>query len=155
MEEIKVDVKVHSMIYDLLCDEDTKPDKISYTAEGRFYQNGEQLELSYNEPDDIGMDGCVTTLIFFADNPTYINMHRTGDVTSGLSFDKNNHRQTCITTVNNMPIEFAVYTRNLSNSLCEEGGMINLDYVLEFKGIKTQRNVMRIDIKPRKEENNG
>jgi hypothetical protein len=47
-----------------------------------------------------------------------------------------------------MPIEFTVYTRNLRNTVAEDGGAILLDYYLEVRGVNTERNRLDIEVQP-------
>ena len=44
-------------------------------------------------------------------------------------------------------------TRKIENSIGETGGSLTLDYDIEMNGVRTERNLLKIDISPKKAGN--
>ena len=127
---------------------EVEQDKIEYSCVGTLCENGDLIELSYEEPADTGMNDSVTTLFFKKSQPGIVNIRRTGDIPSGLIFDSNNRRQICGYEYGGVPLEFCVDTKNISNSITYEGGRVELDYMIEFAGELTRHNSIGIEVRP-------
>lgn len=160
MTEKKVRVKIRSRISDLAMANMAEEyvgaeiasaaadvgDIIEYSTDGVIREKGKNLELSYEECSEMGMDNTVTTLIFPKNEPNELNMVRTGDNTAGLVFSGTNKRQPCSYNVGGYPFEFCIYTRSIDNKVSMKGGCLELDYVIEMRGVKTQRNRFTIKV---------
>lgn len=159
MTEKKVRVKIYSRITDLsainiaekLLGEEgaieaAEDDIIEYSTDGMIRENGKNLELSYEESVEMGMENTMTTLVFKKDEPNTVNMVRTGENSAGLIFSDMEKRQPCSYNVGGYSFNFCIYTRSIENLVTMEGGILKLDYVIEVQGTKTQRNRFEIRV---------
>ncbi len=159
MTEKKVRIKMKSIISDLaafgICAdmlgeeravEAAENDVIEMTSDALLRDNGKNLELSYKESVDMGMENTITTLIFPKDDPNKLNMIRTGENTAAFVFSDTEKRQRCSYNVAGFPIELCVCTRSISNGITMDGGTLELDYIIEMQGVNTQRNRFSIRV---------
>ncbi len=120
---------------------------IEMTVEGIFKKDdGGNVTLSYPEPEENGMAGCDTVISFNAAEPDSVTMTRYGAISTALAFDLKNRRQMCSYDTGIIPIEFCICTKNVKNSIGEEGGILLLDYSIEMRGVPTERNRMVIEV---------
>ena len=147
-----VRVSIKSQTIDLLKDDAPAPEDagvIEYSTDGRLVLEGGRVRITYDEPTGLGMDDSTTSLIFDRDKPGFINMARSGGVTAGLTFDAEVPRQNCAVNAGVAGLEFCVCTRSVKNCVTpENGGKIELDYLIEFRGVKTERNIFRMKVTP-------
>ena len=147
-----VRVSIKSQTIDLLKDDAPAPEDagvIEYSTDGRLVLEGGWVRITYDEPTGLGMDDSTTSLIFDRDKPEFINMARSGGVTAGLTFDAEVPRQNCAVNAGVAGLEFCVCTRSVKNCVTpENGGKIELDYLIEFRGVKTERNIFRMKVTP-------
>ena len=122
--------------------------RIGYTVTGELSMEGARYTLRYTEPADLGLDNCTTLFAFSSDTPSIFTMIRTGDVRATFHFDANDSRQLCTYETPIMPVEFTVITRKVRNTVTEKGGAVVLDYLLEVRGINTERNRLFIEVEP-------
>lgn len=123
-------------------------DIIEYTAIGKYKEENGKAIICYNEPAEAGIDNSVTSLIFDLNDRSVVTMVRTGDINAAFRFDMNEKRQHCSYETPFMPIEFTVNTRTVSNKVrCGKGFML-LDYIIEVRGVNTERNKMMIEVRP-------
>ena len=123
--------------------------EIEYSTCARLTFDGKVISLSYEESADLGFENSVTTLLFEAARPEMISMVRTGTDTASLIFDPATFRQTCAVNTTGMHIEFVIYTRRAVNTVTLDApGVIDLDYVIEIHGVKTERNLFRLEVTP-------
>ena len=153
MPDNNVKIKIRSVISDLaafdMCAkmvgeeqaaEMAEDEVIEMSTDALLRENGNNIELSYKESSDMGMDNTTTTLIFPKDDPNQLNMVRTGENTAGFVFSDKVKRQRCSYNVAGFPMELCVCTRSIDNRVTMSGGMLDLDYIIEVQGVKTQRN---------------
>ncbi|MBQ7161176.1 MAG: DUF1934 domain-containing protein [Clostridia bacterium] len=145
-------MSIKSQTIDLLKDDAPAPEDagvIEYSTDGRLVLEGGRVRITYDEPTGLGMDDSTTSLIFDRDKPGFINMARSGGVTAGLTFDAEVPRQNCAVNAGVAGLEFCVCTRSVKNCVTpENGGKIELDYLIEFRGVKTERNIFRMKVTP-------
>ena len=150
-----VRVKIKSQTIDLLDEDAPVPElagTVEYSTDGRLTLEGERVSIIYDEPAELGMGASTTSLIFDRTKPGFINIARSGGVTAGLTFDSEVRRQNCAVNAGVAGLEFCVCTRSVKNGVTpEKGGKIELDYLIEFRGVKTERNLFRMDVTPRTE----
>ncbi len=126
----------------------TACDEVVHTAAvGEMIQEGTRVTVRYEESADLGYT-CTTSLIYDESEPDALTMIRTGEMNAAFRFDRRSRRQLCTYETPIMPIEFTVYTRNLRNTVREDGGAILLDYYLEVRGVNTERNRLEIEVQP-------
>ena len=147
-----VRVSIRSQTIDLLEPDAPVPeeaDVIEYSTDGRLVLEGERVRITYDEPEGLGMGESTTSLIFDREKPELINMSRSGSVTAGLTFDPEVRRQNCAVNAGVAGLEFCVCTRSVKNGVVPgAGGQIELDYLIEFRGVKTERNIFRMNVTP-------
>ena len=113
---------------------------IEMSTDATLRDDGKNIGLSYKESDDMGLPNTTTTLIFAKDKPNYLNMVRNGENKASFVFSDTEKRQRCAYNVAGFPMELSVCTRSIDNRVTMEGGTLELDYIVEVQGIKTQRN---------------
>ena len=122
-------------------------DKIEYSTQGTLSMDDKNIIISYEESELMGLDGCETSLYFSKVSPDVITMTRTGSVVSGLVFDPSAKRQICTYQTEYMPLEFCICTRSVGNNLTyDNGGVLNLDYDIEVRGVRTERNRLTLEV---------
>lgn len=104
----------------------------------------EVIEIEYAE--DESMDGTNTTLVYSPAQNDLISIHHGGSVMSCLVCERGvRHISTYVTPI--MPFEIAVYTGHCDIDLTfEHGGFIELDYLIEMRGMDMQRTKMTVDV---------
>ena len=142
----KARIHIRSLTTDLIFGGD--PEEISYAADAEISFDGRDYTVSYPEPLDTGIGDAVTSLVFSADAPGVIAMNRAGDSMASLVFNSAVRRQPCAVNAAGTGFEFVIYTRRAENGVTLDGGVIDLDYVLEFRAIKTERNQLHIELTP-------
>ena len=149
-ESVRVSIK--SQTIDLIDPEENPSDSgdvIQYFTDGWMIADGNRVRITYDEPEGLGMGESTTSLFFDRARPELINMTRSGAVTSGLTFDPEVRRQPCAINAGVAGLEFCVCTRTVKNGVVPgEGGKIELDYTIEFRGVKTERNIFRMNVTP-------
>ena len=122
-------------------------DNIEYSTHGKLSTDGDNITVSYEESEIMGLEGCETSLYFSKIVPTVVTMTRTGSVVSGIVFDPAARRHMCTYETDFMPLELCVCTRNVGNNLTyDNGGILNLDYDIEVHGIRTERNRLTLEV---------
>lgn len=132
-------------------DYEQKPKNSSSTYEfctdGKLAVDGDSISLCYNESTENGFDdGTVTIIDIEKNTPDIVTMVRTGDAATACRFDMAKRRQICVYEVAGIPVELAICTKTANHSITEDGGKINLDYLIEFRGMSTQRNRLEIEV---------
>lgn len=123
---------------------------IEMTTDAVLRDNGKNLEISYEEPGESGMQNTTTTLVFKKDSPNELSMVRRGENTAGFVFSDITRRQPCQYNVAGFPMELTVCTRSIDNRVTPEGGTLDLDYIIEVQGVKTQRNRFSVRVDQRR-----
>ena len=90
------------------------------------------------------MEGSNTIISFRKSSPEMVTMTRDGAVSATLVFE-DGKRHHCLYKTPFMPFEVGVYTKNVVNSLLEDG-TLNLDYIVEIRGAKAERTRFKMQI---------
>lgn len=124
---------------------DGEDDTSELITEGVVIQksNGSVI-LQYDESELTGMEGCVTKIMFSAKNPSFVVMMREGAVNTSLSFEEGKRHITSYNTPY-MPFRLCVNTIRVDNSF-EDNGEIVIEYLLEIRGLSTERNILKIKV---------
>lgn len=159
MAENNVKIKIRSVISDLsafdICAdmigeqnaaEAAEDEVIELSSDALLRENGDNLELSYKECTDMGMENTTTTLIFPKSAPNELNMVRTGENTAAFVFSDKTKRHSCSYNVAGFPMELCVCTRSIDNRIIMSGGTLDLDYIIEFHGVRTQRTRFSVKV---------
>lgn len=102
----------------------------------------EEIEIAYDEHDS--MDKTRTVILYNTSNPSAVSIFHEGDVTSSIVCEKGvRHFSVYNTPV--MPFELAVLGRKCVGELTyDNGGELEIDYIVEIRGADVQRTIMRI-----------
>lgn len=102
----------------------------------------EEIEIAYDEGES--MDNTRTTILFNRSHPEAVSIFHEGDVASSIVCEKGvRHFSAYKTPV--MPFEIAVYARKCEGGFTfEDGGVLEVDYIIEIRGADVQRTIMRI-----------
>ncbi len=100
--------------------------------------------LQYTESEISGMDGCITKIMFSEKKPSFVVVVRDGIVNTSLSFETGKRH---VSTYNTpyMPFRLCVNTIRVENTFFENGE-IAIEYLLEIRGLSTERNLLKIKV---------
>ena len=115
-----------------------EPERMEINTEGVFSVSDGRVEVSYDESEATGMSGSRTAVSFDVNDEGIITMLRSGSVSTALVFEKGK-RHHCVYSTPYMPFEICVKTIDVKN-LIAEAGTLELDYVIEIRGAKAERN---------------
>ncbi len=127
-----------------LSGEGEEPEKSEFFAVGKLVETDDRLEIVYEESVLTGMEGSVTSIGFAKDEPNLVTMVRQGFVDTTLVFEAGKRHITIYQTPFS-EFELGVYAVSVQNLLLREG-VINLDYITELHGARTERCKMQIII---------
>ncbi len=146
-------IKIKSVLYEVeasLFSEDTEeqlfeeeqeqaeaPDILEINTVATLIDDGERITLSYEETEENGMGGSVTSITYLKKSPQIVTMTRDGAVSATLVFEEGN-RNHCIYKTPFMPFEVCVYTKKVQNFILSTG-LLELDYFVEIRGAKAER----------------
>ena len=125
-------------------DEDT----LDLGAEGYISDDGDRIEICYDESELTGMEGASTKLSLDKKNPALVTMLRGGSVTTAMVFEQKK-RHICVYETPYMPFELCIHTLAVRNELLTRG-ILYLDYVVEFKGAQAERTKFTMTIEEKK-----
>ncbi|MBR3966480.1 MAG: DUF1934 domain-containing protein [Clostridia bacterium] len=131
-----------------ICAEREDEDTLSLVAEGVISDDGERIEIRYEESELTGMEGATTTLSFERKNPNLVTMLRGGSVTTAMAFEPKK-RHICVYETPYMPFELCIHTLALKNELLT-CGRLYLDYIVEFKGAQAERTKFTMTLEEKK-----
>lgn len=119
-------------------------------TEGRLRTRGNLCELSYMERDEDGMEDTRSTLVFSKNRPNVLTLTRSGVMRMTLSFEEGRHHignysfGAIQRLLSDQPtVMIASYARRVSNRILSEG-TLELDYIVEVRGMDTQRTVFSL-----------
>lgn len=115
------------------------------TARGLFsLEEDGTYRVSYEDSEITGLEGCLTT---FCHTPSgMLIMLRRGPVKTCMVFEKG-HRHLCdYGAAGGVPSVF-LHTHALRADLNEQGGRIRVDYSVEIRGSRTERNTLDVSVR--------
>ena len=90
--------------------------------------------------------GCTSEIIFDTGKPEMVTIHRTGGIMNTLVLEKGK-RHISVYNTPIMPFETAVLAKKVDvNMTYEDGGDIDLDDLVELRGMDLQRTEMKIHV---------
>ena len=125
---------------------DQVDDVIEYVTDGTLHADGKRVVVTYKECKDMGFDDASTTLSFDINDPQTVMMKRDGSAAMACLFNAHSGRQVCFYETGIIPLELAVNTKSVVNTINGNGGTISLDYVIEMRGVSTERNRFNISV---------
>lgn len=120
-------------------------DKIELVTEGIIRDRAGRIELEYDETELTGMEGSTTIVSYDKHTPGIISVLRDGSISTALVFEAG-ARHICAYETPYMPLELCVTTTTLENNLSYEGGRLELDYVIESGGERTERTRLSLSV---------
>lgn len=120
-------------------------DTIEMTTDAVMKDDGERIEISYDETELTGMSGAVTAVSFNKNEPGLVTMLRGGSVRTALVFEEG-QRNICTYETPYMPFELCICTRKVENELEFGRGRLFLDYMVEIRGAKAERTKFNFEI---------
>lgn len=129
-------------------------DTIRYVTDGLWGMEDGEWVLRYRESEELGMENCVTEIHLPTDSREEVTMVRTGAPATVMIFSMKEPRQHTLyhTGVAEMPLDLCVRSRAVDVRADPAGGEVSLDYVIEMRGICTQRTVLQMRITPLPED---
>lgn len=106
----------------------------------------ETVTVAYDESELTGMEGSRTTVIFRTDDKGLVNMIRSGEVNTALTF-RAHHRAICTYETPFMPFQIGIHSLVVDNRLLEDGTLV-LDYIIEIRGARAERSRMEMHVEP-------
>lgn len=117
----------------------------------QFYTEGElkisadgSYSLSYDESELTGMEGAVTSVNFNLSETGLVTLMRTGAYRMAMVFESG-MRHICTYQTPYMPIEMAVTTKKLINTLTEDGGTLEVEYSIDANGMRCEYAKMKLE----------
>ncbi len=117
---------------------------IEMFSEGELYITDERVIIAYDESELTGMEGSHTQVRFERSHPELVTMMRNGTVNTILVFEAGK-RHICTYQTEFMPFEICVFTKEVNNTLLENG-KIELDYIVEIRGAQAERTQFLIEV---------
>ena len=120
--------------------------EIEMTAEGSYHDDGHRITITYREGELSGLGDTKTSLFFRKSEPHTVTLTRDGAVRTALLFEQGK-RHICVYQTPLMPMELAVKTRAVKNTVAENGKLY-LDYIVEIKGADPERTELTLTLLP-------
>lgn len=142
---------IEDLYDDASCGDAGEP--FTMVTEGRLRTRGDLCELSYEERGAEGLEDTKTTLVFSKKRPNVVTLTRTGMMKMTLSFETGRHHigsyhigaLQALFSDKKEGLPIASYARDVKNDLLS-GGELFLDYIIEVRGMDTQRTVFHLSI---------
>ena len=101
--------------------------------------------IRYEESELSGMDGTTTELIFSKNEPSLVTLRRTGTVRCAIVMEE--HRQhSGVYQTPVMPLDLTVTTHSLTNTITEDGGVLDAYYSIRFGTVTTTRTRLKMEV---------
>ena len=119
-------------------DAENAPEIIEINTVGYYRVKDGHIEISYEETEATGMEGSVSSISYMRSQEGIVTMTRSGAVSTVLTFEAGKRYQ-CVYQTPFMPFQICVRTLKVNN-LLSTLGTLELDYVIEIRGAKAERN---------------
>lgn len=113
--------------------------QVEFTTCGVLEEQQNGISITYEESELTGMEGAVTQ--FFIANDGSVTMSRSGENSVNLVFEKDKNY-----ICPNGKEPFLVTTRELKNTISQNGGSLDIAYTINVGGTITEHNEFNIDI---------
>ncbi len=123
--------------------DDMKSDAVELVTEGQLQRKDDVYILTYLESEVTGMDGTQTTITVQGDQVTLV---RAGRFNSQMVFQEGRRHLSMYNTPYGA-LAIGVNTRHLLLDLTDEGGDIEVDYMIEVEHAVAGRNIFQMNIK--------
>ena len=122
-------------------------DSIDFTTDGLYTWDGDTACMTYLESEVTGMEGTRTSVMVMPDK---VVVDRDGAITSRMVFREGETNAFLYDT----PVGSAtmhIDTRRILFRFDEQGGELEIDYVLDLEHAFVTRNVFRVEVKLQKQ----
>lgn len=124
--------------------ENVEEEQLELVTEGKLYQRGDNIYLTYDESEFSGMEGCRTRLTL-SDNIVRMTRHGSAvGIDTEIRFEKGKRYNGFYDTPYGT-VEMEVLTNELKNTVsAENGGEVDIDYSISLKGLTEGRSRLNI-----------
>ena len=122
----------------------TDEDCIELLTEGKYFYDGENGAITYLESELTGFEGCITT---FTISPEYVVMNRVGSGSGDMVFDTGKRQPVLLMRTPAGNVTLGIDTLSIKNELGEDGGDLEIHYLLDLDTKVFSRNSFVINIK--------
>lgn len=124
--------------------ENVEEEQLELVTEGKLYQRGDNIYLTYDESEFSGMEGCRTRLTL-SDNIVRMTRHGSAvGIDTEIRFEKGKRYNGFYDTPYGT-VEMEVLTNELKNTVsAEKGGEVEIDYSISLKGLTEGRSRLNI-----------
>ena len=126
-------------------------EELEFTSDGYYYVDNDTACLSYMETAVTGMEGTRTSILV---SPRQVMVDRSGIITSRMIFKEGGRYQFQYNTPYGTA-NLGVDTREIKHSFDENGGELDIVYILDMEHAVVTRNKFHISVKQMGEKTNG
>ena len=116
---------------------------VDFTTDGYYFREGDASCFSYLESDVTGLEGTRTSVIV---KPDYVVVDRDGYITSRMIF-KEGEKNTFPYDTPFGTTNLGIKTRRISQRFDEDGGELEVDYVVDMEHALVARNKIQLKIR--------
>ena len=131
--------------------DDSEENSLEFTTDGYYYFDGENGCLSYMESEVTGLEGTRTSVIVM---PDQVVVDRDGTITSRMVF-KEGLKNSFLYNTPFGQATMGVDTRSIRREMGENGGSVEIDYVVDMEHAVVTRNKFCLTVKEMGETANG
>ncbi|MEZ0536988.1 DUF1934 domain-containing protein [Caldicellulosiruptoraceae bacterium PP1] len=117
--------------------------KIEFFTEGKYYKKGKTYYITYKESELTGLNGTTTT---FKIQNDFVTLIRFGDISSTLVFEPGKRHVSMYSTDEGV-ITVGVYTKKMQVDLNDNGGIVFVEYSIDFDASQMSNNDFYLEIK--------
>lgn len=128
---------------------DEEEDRLEFNTDGYYYYEDGVGCLSYEESEVTGLEGTRTSMIVMPDR---VVVDRDGLITSRMEF-KEGSKSSFLYDTPFGQATMGIDTRKIRHSMNENGGSVEIDYVVDMEHAVVMRNKFEITV--RETENRG
>lgn len=126
-------------------------DSLEFTTDGYYFLEGDVGCLSYMESQVTGMEGTRTSVMA---SPEQVVVDRDGSITSRMIF-KEGLKNSFLYNTPYGTATMGIDTRRIRQSFDENGGQLEIDYVVDMEHTVVTSNLFQITVKQMGEQTNG
>lgn len=117
-------------------------DVVELITEGKYYKKGDKYYVTYEETEITGMEGTTTTIKL---EDSKVTLMRFGQNNSQLIFERGQKHLCYYETVQGS-FTVGVFSKKVDIDINDEGGNINVDYLLEIDNMEAAKNDFQVKI---------
>ena len=129
-------------IYGLQQQDDESPEPVTLVTAGRYYRRGGHYFVSYDESALTGLEGTHTVVRV---GPDQVRVTRTGSYPSQLVFERG-RRHLSLYHTDFGDLSVCVSTQHIDNRLTDDGGRLDVRYLVEIDNMPTGVSHLKMDI---------